>query len=49
MPPKKVLIKQPTFKEQLTYCCNCICKDCILLRTPNVERKIISNIEVRFD
>jgi len=40
------LKRQQSIKESLQYCCNCLCPNCVLIRIPNVENKIVDKIVV---
>ena len=48
MLPKKV-VKQVSFKEKVVYwCSHCKC-ECLPMKAPIIENKIVDKIEVRFD
>jgi len=58
MPPKNssyVMIsehqieRKQTFSERISYCCKCVCTDCLNIRLPNVETKVADKIEVVFN
>jgi len=45
----KSISKQKSFKDNIMYCCHCMCTNCLKITSPPIETKVCDSITVSFD